>query len=157
MYRVRSRERLPSVLIFNVLDGASTFDGTNSETSRIREAANDSCLPLERTGDSLVDCRWVGQVDHVDVALCCRNDKQLIFDIHAVDTLLTLQSTDGFGALQIPELDCLVPGAGRDVVLSTGLEPTYTLDGVLMGFGLLCGNGTAGWGVAEIDNIEHAC
>lgn len=109
MYGVKNCERLPGVLVLNVLDGASTFNGANSETSRICEAADDSCLPLERTGNGLVDCRWVGQINHVDVALCRRNDKQLILDIHAVDALLTLQSTDGFGALQVPELYRLVP------------------------------------------------
>ena len=100
---------LPGVFLLNVLDGASSFDGANSETSRICEAADNPCLPLKWAGNGLVDGSWVCEVDHVDVAFCRRNHQQLILDVHTIDALLTLQCTDWFSALQIPELDGLVP------------------------------------------------
>lgn len=36
------------VLIFNVLNGASALDAANGESRRVREAAHDARLPLER-------------------------------------------------------------------------------------------------------------
>lgn len=152
-----NKKCLPGVLFLDVLDGASAFNGANGETSGIGKAADNSCLPLERTGNGLVDGGWVGQVHHVDVALCCRNDKQLVLDVHAIDALLTLQGSDGLGALQVPELDRLVPRARRNIVFTASLEPAYALDGILVGFGLLGGHSAAGWGCAKVDNVEHAC
>lgn len=139
------------------MNGASSFDGADGEASRICEAAHNSCLPLERAGDGLVDGCGVGEVDHVDVTLGGCYDKQLILNVHAVDALLASQSTNGLGALEIPELNSLVPGASRDVVLAAGLEPANALDAVLVSLGLLRRDGAAGGGSAEVDNVEHAC
>ena len=93
----------------------------------------------------------------MDVALGGCDDEQLILDVHAVDALLARQGTDGLGALEIPELDRLVPGTSRDVVLAAGLEPADALDAVLVGLGLLCRDGAAGGGSTEVDDVEHAC
>lgn len=139
------------------MNSASSFDGANGEAGRICEAAHDPCLPLERTGDGLVDGCGVREVDHVDVALGGCDDEQLILDIHAVDALLARQSTDGFGTLEVPELDGLVPGAGRDVVFAACLEPAHALDGFLVGFCLLRRDLAGRGGSAEVDNVEHAC
>lgn len=139
------------------MNSASSFDGANGEAGRICEAAHDPCLPLERTGDGLVDGCGVREVDHVDVALGGCDDEQLILDVHAVDALLARQSTDGLGTLEVPELDGLVPGTSRDVVLAASLEPADALDAVLVGLGLLRRDGAAGGGSAEVDNVEHAC
>lgn len=81
----------------------------------------------------------------------------MIFDVHAVDTLLARQCTDRLSALEVPELHGLVPRASSDVVLASSLEPADALDAILVGFGLLRRDGTAGRGGAEVDNVEHAC
>ena len=85
-----------------------------------------------------------------------RHDEQLILDVHAVHAVLALQRADGLRALQVPELDGLVPGAGRDVVLAACLEPAYAPDGLLVGFGLLCLYLAAGGDIAEVDDVEVA-
>ena len=90
------------------------------------------------------------------MALRSRDDEQLVLDVHAVDAVLALQRADGLRTLQVPELDRLVPGAGRDVVLAARLEPAHALDGFLVGLGLLCLYLAAGGDVAEVDNVEVA-
>jgi hypothetical protein len=147
---------LPGVLLFDVLDGAATLNTTDSETRRIGEAANNPCLPLQRAGNRLVDCGRVRQVHHQDVALRRCDDEQLVLDVHAVDALRALQRTDWLRALQVPVLDCLVPGAGCDVVFTRGLEPAHAFDAGFVRFGLLGGDGAAGGRGAEVDYVEHA-
>lgn len=90
----------------------------------------------------------------MDVSLGRRNDQQLVLDVHTVDALLALQRTHWLSALQVPELDRLVPGASRDVVLAAGLEPAHAFDTLAVGFGLLGLDLAAGGGGAEVDNVE---
>lgn len=110
-------------------------------------------MPLQGTGNRLVDCRRVAQVDHVNVSLCRRNDKQLVLDVHAVHALSRIQRAHGFRALQVPKLDRLVPGSGRDVVFAARLEPAHAFYTLGVGFCLLGLDLAAGRGRAEINNI----
>lgn len=148
-------ESLPGVFVVDVLDGAAAFDGTDCEAVGVGETAYDARLPLERAGDGFVDGGWVAEVDHVDVAFGGCDDKQLVFDVHAVDALLSLQCRYGLGTLEVPELDRFVPGPGCDVVFAAGLEPAHAFEAFAVGFGLLGLNLAAGGGGAEVDNVEH--
>jgi hypothetical protein len=49
------------------------------------------------------------QVDHVDVTLSGCDYEELVLDVHAVNALARIQGTNWLCALQIPELDSLVP------------------------------------------------
>jgi len=144
----------PGVLVFDVLDRTASLNGANSETRCVREAAYHTCLPLQRTRNRLVYRGRVCQVHHVDMSLGRRDDEQLVLHIHAVHALLRVQRAHGLGALQIPELDALVPGAGRDVVFAARLEPAHALDGFLVGFCLLRRDLAGRGGSAEVDNVE---
>lgn len=153
---VENGEYVPGVLVLDVLNGTSALDTADSETRGITKTANDTCLPLERADDGLVDLGGLVKVDHVDVSLGGRNNEQLVLDVHTVDAVLALQCADRLRALQVPELNCLVPGACRDVVLSAGLEPAHALDGLLVGLSLLCLYLAASSDIAEVDDVEVA-
>ena len=105
----RGREGVPGVFVLDVLNGATPFDAADGETRRVAKAGHDARLPFQRAGDGLVDLGGVLQVDGVDVALGGRDDEELVLDVHAVDALLRIERAHGLGALQVPELDRLVP------------------------------------------------
>jgi hypothetical protein len=121
-------KNLPGVFVFDVLDRTAPFDRSYGETGRVAEAGYYACLPLQGTGDGLVDLGRVLQVHHVDVALSSRDNKELVLDVHAVHALPRIQRADRLRAFQVPEFDGLVPGAGRHVVVATGLEPAHASD-----------------------------
>jgi hypothetical protein len=52
---MRKEKCLPGILVFDILNSASSFNGADGKTSRIRETAHNPCLPLERAGDGLID------------------------------------------------------------------------------------------------------
>jgi hypothetical protein len=147
---------LPGVFLFDILDCAAAFDGSYSETGRVTEAGHDAGLPLQRGGDSLVDLGRVLEVDHVDVAFSSCDNEELVLDVHAVHALPCVQRTDRLSALQVPELDRLVPGARRDVVVAAGLEPAHAFDAFGVRLCLLrrdlaaCGCGS------EVDDVKVA-
>lgn len=126
----------PSVAVVDVLNGAATFDGADSEARRVTEAAHDASLPLQRARNGLVDLGGLGEVHNVDVALGGCDDKQLVvLDIHAVDTLLTLQGAHGLHGVrggQVEVLDCLIPRAGDEDLLALEHEPANALDARLV-------------------------
>jgi hypothetical protein len=138
------------------LNRAAAFDRANGKARRVAEAAHYARLPLQRAGDCLVDLGRVLQVDHMDVALRRGDDEQLVLDVHAVHALFCIQGTNGFRALQIPELDRLIPGPGCNVVGAAGLEPAHAFDALGMCLGLLGRNLAAGGGGAEVDDVEMA-
>jgi hypothetical protein len=146
----------PSILILDVLDRAPPFNRPDREARRIAEAAHDARLPLQRTRNRLVDLGRVLQVDHVDVALGGRDNKQLVLDVHAVDALARVERGNGLCALEVPEFDRLVPGAGCDVVSTARLEPAHAFDTLGVRFGLLRGDLAAGGGSTEVDDVEVA-
>lgn len=147
---------LPGVLVLDVLNRAASFNRTYGETRGIAEAAHYARLPFQRAGNRLVDLCRICQVDHVDVSLCRCDDEQLVLHIHAIHALLSVQGTYGFSALQIPELDALVPGASRDVVFAARLEPAHALDGLAMCFCLLRGDLAGCGGGAEVNDVKVA-
>jgi hypothetical protein len=147
---------LPGVFLFDVLDGTAAFDRADGESGRVAEAGHYACLPLERARDGLVDLGRVLEVHHVDVALSRRDNEELVLDVHAVHALPRIQRADGLRALQIPEFDRLVPGARRDVVVATGLEPTHAFDAFGVGLCLLRRDLAAGWRGAKIDDVQVA-
>lgn len=112
---------VPGILIFDVLNGATALNATNSEASGIRKAADDSGLPLERALQGLVELCRVLEVDDVDVAICGADDAQVILHVEAVDALLALHRRSRPLLAHIPVLDRLVPRArhhhGRAVVV----------------------------------------
>lgn len=82
-----------------------------------------------------VDFCWFLKVYDVDVAVCGGDDEQLIFDIHAVYALLTIQRGDWGRLSQVPVLDCLVPGPGHEDggSLAGDVDETGTADRLIMG------------------------
>jgi hypothetical protein len=116
------------------LNGAASLDRPNREPTRISKAAHDPRLPLERARNSLCDRRRVGQVHHVDVSLRGANNQQLVLDIHSVHALSAVHGADRLVGGEVPVLDRLVPGAGREEVLPVGLEPAHAFDGRLVRF-----------------------
>ena len=90
---------VPGVLVFDVLNSTASLNTANSEARSVGEAADDARLPLEGADDSLVNLGWLVQVDHVDVSLCGRNDKQLVLDVHTVHAVLAGQCADWLRAL----------------------------------------------------------
>jgi len=105
------------------LNCTSALDRADGESGRVREAAHNPRLPLQRTRDRLVNLARLVQIYNVDVALGRRNDEQRVLDIHAVHALLALQLADGRLAREVPVLDRLVPGARGQEVLAAVLEP----------------------------------
>jgi hypothetical protein len=138
------------------LNCAAALDGSNGETGCVAEAGHNAGLPLQRAGDGLVDLGRVLEIHHVDVALSSCDNKELVLDVHAVHTLPRVERADRLRALQVPELDRLVPGARRDVVVAAGLEPAHAFDAFGVGLCLLrrdlatCGRG------AEVDDVKMA-
>lgn len=63
------------ILLLDVLNRAATFNGTNSETRRIRKAAHDTSLPLEWALQGLIELERVGKVDDINVSVCGSDDK----------------------------------------------------------------------------------
>lgn len=134
------------------MDGAAAFDGADCEARCVREAADDSSLPFERTRDGLVYLARIVQVNNVYMALGCRNNEQGVLDVHAVHTLLALQLADGVFAGQVPVLDSLVPRARGQKVLATVLEPADALDTGAMRLPVVRGFDLAA--VARISEIQ---
>lgn len=145
---------LPGVFVLDVLDSAAALDRADSETRCVCEAGDYARLPLQRAGDGLVDLGRVLQVDHVNVALRGCDDQQLVLDVHAVHAFSRIQRSNWLGALEIPELDGLVPRACGDIIVAAGLEPAHTPNSFLMGFCLLRGDGAACWSLTHIDDVE---
>lgn len=102
------------VLLLDVVNGTAALDTTNGITRGVAKAADYPRLPFERGLIGLVDLGRVVEIDHVNVAISSTNDQQLVFDIHAIDTFLTLQRCNRLLLTQVPILDGLVPGAGDE-------------------------------------------
>lgn len=77
------------VFLLHVLNCASSFDAANCEAAGVCEAADDSCLPLQRTLKALVERPRVVQVDDVAPSVCCADNEELVADVHSVDAILT--------------------------------------------------------------------
>lgn len=100
------------VLLFDVLNGATTFDGTDGETGGIGKAADYPRLPLEGGLHGLVKLGRLVQVDDVDVAICGTDDEKLVLDIHRVNAFLALHACDWCLLPDIPVLHRLIPRSG---------------------------------------------
>jgi len=140
----------PRVFFLDVLNGTSTFDGTDSETCGIGETADSSGLPFERTLNCLVGSGRLVEVEDLDKAIGSSDDKKLIARVHGVDALLALNGSDGVLLAAVPVLDSLVPGTSDDHVLAVDRNAFYALDGLVVGSDCLGGGGTA-------SEIEHHC
>jgi hypothetical protein len=147
---------IPGIFVLDVLNCTTSLNGSDSKTRRVAKTRHNTCLPLQRARNRLVNLGRILQVDHVDMALSSCDDQQLVFHIHAVHALLRIQRTDGFRAFQVPELDCLVPRAGCNVVITAGLEPAHAFDGLGMGFCLLRRDLSTGGGGTEVNDVEVA-
>lgn len=102
--KVRAR-----VLLFDVLDGAATFDTADGETRGVCETTNDPRLPLEGRLHGFVEGGRVVQVDDVDITIRSADHKEFVLDVHSVNTFLTFHLRDGGLLSQIPVFHFLVP------------------------------------------------
>ena len=100
---------LPGVFFFNVLDCASAFYAADRETGGVAEAADHSCLPLQRALHRFVEFGRGVQAYDVDDSVRRRDHQELVLHIHAVDFVLTLHARDRCRLPQIPVFDRLVP------------------------------------------------
>src|SRR4051794_1181078 len=91
---------LPGILVFDVLNGATALDTTNSKSLRVGEAAHDPGLPLEWALEGLVELAWFLEVDDVDVPVRGADDQEIVPDIHRVYALLALQRAHGVAAAE---------------------------------------------------------
>jgi hypothetical protein len=123
------------------LNRTASFYGPDGEPTRIRKAAHDPSLPLKRARNRLVDFPRIIQVHHVDMALRGPNNHEVfihvLLRVQRVDALAAVQRRHRVRRLQVPELDGLVPGSGREVVDAVCVEPSHAFDGFAVGFGFL--------------------
>lgn len=84
------RENVPGVLVFDVLDGTAAFYASDCETCSVGEACNDSGLPFQRALKGFVEFGGLVEVNDVNVSVCCSDDKEFVFGVHAVDPFLTI-------------------------------------------------------------------
>lgn len=106
-----SRGFLPGVLVFDVLDSATTLDTTDSKTSRVRKAANHPGLPLERALQGFVEFGRVLEINNIDVSIGGADNAEIIADVHRINSLLALYGCRRSLLSKIPVLDRLIPRA----------------------------------------------
>jgi hypothetical protein len=100
---------LPRILLLDILNSTSAFNTANGKSSGVREAANSSCLPFQRTLQCLVDLRRLAQVDDIDISICRANNQKVLLNIQCVDSFLHLDSSDRLRLAQVPVLYSLIP------------------------------------------------
>jgi len=108
------------VLLLNILNSTSSFNTTNSETRSISKAADYPRLPLEGGLHSLVEFRWVIEVNDIDVTIRSPDNKQFILDIHCVNAVLTINLRNRVRLPEIPVFDRLIPRTRHEKRRSTG-------------------------------------
>ncbi|KAH0358008.1 hypothetical protein KCU83_g640, partial [Aureobasidium melanogenum] len=88
LWSARNGVNSPRILVLDVLDGTSTFDRTDGETSSIGETADSSSLPLERALNLLVSSARRVEVENLDPAIGSSDNKKLIAGVHGVNAFL---------------------------------------------------------------------
>ena len=126
------QEALPRILIFDVLNGASAFDATDSETHRVSKAADNSGLPFQRTLQSLVELCGVFEVDNIDISVGSSHNAEVVPHIHRVHAILALNSGGRALRSEIPVLDCLVPRARNNHGSTIVFEESYATYGLVV-------------------------
>lgn len=104
----------PAVFLLDVLDCATAFDTADCEARPVAEAADHACLPFQRALHGFVEFGGFVEVDDVDVAVRSCHHQQLVYDIHTVDSFLTVDRGHWRSLAQVPILNCLVPGARHE-------------------------------------------
>lgn len=91
--------------------------------------------------DCFVEFRGLVEVHHVDVAICSRYDKHCVFRVHAEDTFLAGDRSDGGRLSEIPVFYGLVPRAGDEDLsgLARDIDEASAADGLIMRRDLLGG------------------
>jgi len=89
-----------------------------------------------------VKFRRLVEVHHVNVAICSRYDQHCVFRVHAVDTVLAGDRSDGGRLSEIPVFYCLVPRAGDEdrSGLAWDVDEASTANGLIMRRDLLGGS-----------------
>jgi hypothetical protein len=106
-----ARGFLPGVLIFDVLDSATTLDTTDSKTSRVSKAANHPGLPLERALQGFIEFGRVLEINNIDVSIGGADNAEIIADVHRINSLLALYGCRRSLLSKIPVFDRLIPRA----------------------------------------------
>lgn len=83
------------VFVLHVLNSTSPFYAADCKATRVCEARDHAGLPFQIALHCLVEFHWVAQVDDVAVAVGGANDEELVFDVHGVDALLTINCSYG--------------------------------------------------------------
>lgn len=125
---------IPRVLLIRILNRTPPLNTPDSKTRRIRKAAHNPRLPLQRTLHRLELARIARcQVEDVDVALRAAHDHdRVVAHVHGVHPVLHVDRHGGLLLAQVPELDRLVPGAGREHVVALVLEHADAFDGLVV-------------------------
>lgn len=113
---------IPCVFLFHVLNGATALDTSNRKASSIRKATDDSCLPLERALDLLVEFLRFLKIHDVDMSIRGPYNQQVVTCVHCVDALWTVDREHRIARSEIPKLDLLIPRTCRQHFLPVCLE-----------------------------------
>lgn len=102
------------VLVVNVLNRATAFDGSNCKAGAINEGTDCSRLPLKWALQRLVELVWLLEIDDANVSFCCADNQHgVVSNVHCIDALPGIDGGNGLRRSQVPVLDRLVP-ASRD-------------------------------------------
>jgi hypothetical protein len=82
-------------LIFDVLNGTSSFDAADGKPIAVREARHHSGLEFEGTDECFVDSVWRGEVEDGNVSVCCADDEELILGVHRIRSLRQCHRRNG--------------------------------------------------------------
>lgn len=85
---------IPCILVFHILNCTSTLDTSHGKTTRICEAADNSCLPLEGTLQRLIKFSRLVQVDNVDISVGRSHNQEFILHIQRINSLLALHCSN---------------------------------------------------------------
>lgn len=132
--RVQKGAELPAVFLLDVLDRATTFDTADCKARAIAEAADHARLPFQRALHGFIELGGFVKVDNVDVAVRSCHHQQLVDDIHAIDSFLTVHRGHGRCLAQIPVLDRFIPGASNEHwgCLAGYFDEADTADGLVV-------------------------
>lgn len=127
------------VLLVNVLNRTTTFDAADSKTGGVVERADDTGLPFEWGLDALEKSSRVSEINNMDLPVRCANNEHLVVaDVHAIDSLLDVQSCHGLLLSKIPVFDRFVPAASYQHWAVVRHERLDAADGLIVGRNLLC-------------------
>jgi hypothetical protein len=66
---------IPGIFVLDVLNCTTSLNGSDSKTRRVAKTRHNTCLPLQRARNRLVNLGRILQIDHVDMALSSGDDQ----------------------------------------------------------------------------------